>query len=358
MLSFNLVVSAQTTYNYTCPEEYRAARLELLYNLAVKVIDDEPAIENYLDNNREGDDFNFQGAYCRDSSYRALLCTGRNGRICVNELWYKTGDEVEAEGGNPKTIRTKSRFISIADYNEDKYQCRKFITGTNLTDYDRRFSNYNLAYVLLKAYQMDDIYTSWTLFYYKRLEDYFLAYPSGDEVIKNYINYTVDIDESRMVPPLLETKDFLENLFACVKDLEDISYLNLRYDGKPDLSSLFDYAYTSQFDLENCRAYGDENQCRCLENGGIWIAIGCVDPTPVGVLTRLVQLGLGIMGGVALIQIIYAGIMYQSGNEEKIRKAREQLLATLTGLAVLVFSVLIVQILGVNLLDTVPAGLL
>ncbi|BCX13916.1 MAG: hypothetical protein KatS3mg085_448 [Candidatus Dojkabacteria bacterium] len=107
----------------------------------------------------------------------------------------------------------------------------------------------------------------------------------------------------------------------------------------------------------DCCAPGDF-ECRCLQSGGVWTAVGCIDPSPVGVLTRLVQLGLGIMGGVALIQIIYAGIMYQSGNEEKIRKAREQLLATLTGLAVLVFSVLIVQILGVNLLDTIPAGLL
>jgi hypothetical protein len=64
------------------------------------------------------------------------------------------------------------------------------------------------------------------------------------------------------------------------------------------------------------------------------------------------------MGGVALIQLILAGIAYQQGNEEKIKEARNKVLATLTGIAVLVFSVLILRIIGVNILDVIPDGLI
>jgi hypothetical protein len=94
----------------------------------------------------------------------------------------------------------------------------------------------------------------------------------------------------------------------------------------------------------------------CREKGGIFIAIGCVDPTPTGIITGLIRLSFGVMGGVALIQLILAGIAYQSGDEAKIKEARSKVIATLTGIAVLVFSVLILRILGINVLDVIPSG--
>ncbi len=96
----------------------------------------------------------------------------------------------------------------------------------------------------------------------------------------------------------------------------------------------------------------------CYERGGIWIAIGCVDPTPLGIMTRLIQTAIGVMGGVALIQLIMAGIAYQRGKEEDIQKYKQKVIATLTGLVVLVFSVLILRIIGVNVLDIVPSNFL
>lgn len=108
--------------------------------------------------------------------------------------------------------------------------------------------------------------------------------------------------------------------------------------------------------LENCN--NDPTCEQCVGQGGIWIAIGCVDPSPVGILTRIVQTGIGVMGGVALVQLIYAGIMYQSGVQERIAKARQSVMSTLIGLAVLVFSILILQVIGVNVLDITSAGFL
>lgn len=95
---------------------------------------------------------------------------------------------------------------------------------------------------------------------------------------------------------------------------------------------------------------------QCFETGGIYTAIGCIDPTPTGIITGLIRIALGVMGGVALLQMIYVGLLYQMGNTEKIKGARDQLIATLTGIALLVFSVLILRILGVNILDILPEG--
>ena len=94
----------------------------------------------------------------------------------------------------------------------------------------------------------------------------------------------------------------------------------------------------------------------CRERGGIYTAIGCVDPTPIGILTGLIRVAFGVTGGVALIQLIMAGIAYQSGQEEKIQEAKKRVFATIGGLAVLVFSVLILRIIGVNVLDVLPIG--
>lgn len=95
---------------------------------------------------------------------------------------------------------------------------------------------------------------------------------------------------------------------------------------------------------------------QCFDTGGIYTAVGCIDPTPTGIITGLIRIALGVMGGVALLQMVYVGILYQQGNTEKIKGARTQLIATLTGVAVLVFSVLILRIIGVNILDVIPAG--
>jgi len=94
----------------------------------------------------------------------------------------------------------------------------------------------------------------------------------------------------------------------------------------------------------------------CTAGGGIPTAIGCVDASPLGIITGLIRIALGVVGGIALLQLILVGIQYQRGEEAEIKKARDRLFATLTGVAVLVFSVLILRILGVNILDVIPAG--
>ncbi|GAB4283487.1 MAG: hypothetical protein Kow0081_0070 [Candidatus Dojkabacteria bacterium] len=95
----------------------------------------------------------------------------------------------------------------------------------------------------------------------------------------------------------------------------------------------------------------------CRERGGIYTAIGCIDPTPIGIITGIIRITLGIIGGVALIQIILAGVAFQSGQEAQIEAAKKRLFATFGGLLLLIFSVLILRIIGVNVLDVLPEGI-
>lgn len=96
--------------------------------------------------------------------------------------------------------------------------------------------------------------------------------------------------------------------------------------------------------------------CACRVQGGVWTGIGCTDTTPAGLITGLIRIVYGVMGGVALIMLIYAGIMYQTGNEANVKKARESIIRTITGLIVLTFSILILRIIGINVLDILPSG--
>jgi hypothetical protein len=95
---------------------------------------------------------------------------------------------------------------------------------------------------------------------------------------------------------------------------------------------------------------------KCTELGGIWIALGCFDPSPIGVITGIIRITFGIVGGVSLILIIRAGLMYMNGNEGDIKKAREQLISIFQGLVIIIFSIVILRVLGINILDVLPQG--
>lgn len=91
---------------------------------------------------------------------------------------------------------------------------------------------------------------------------------------------------------------------------------------------------------------------------GTWTeAFGCIITSPEGVFTALIRISLGVMGGVALLRITYLGIITaQSKDDGKIAEARKGVLATLGGIAIVVLSVLILRVLGVNIFDIVPPG--
>lgn len=109
-----------------------------------------------------------------------------------------------------------------------------------------------------------------------------------------------------------------------------------------------------------CNQIADESQkedcltCAGGEQGeeGIWTAIGCIKKEPEEIVGKLIRLGLGIGGGVALLMILSAGFMLtvSQGNPQKTGQAKEMVTAAVTGLLFIIFSVTILQFIGFSVL--------
>ncbi len=92
----------------------------------------------------------------------------------------------------------------------------------------------------------------------------------------------------------------------------------------------------------------------CLNNGGIWTAATCVDATVQSFIEKtLLGWGIGLAGTIALLCIIYAAFRIQTsrGNPEGIKKAQELLTSCIMGLMLIIFSVFILRLIGVNILQ-------
>lgn len=89
------------------------------------------------------------------------------------------------------------------------------------------------------------------------------------------------------------------------------------------------------------------------DDKGINTALGCI---PVGSTNEFVgwflRWAIGIAGGVAFILMLIAGfqIMTASGNPEKIQGGKELLNAAISGLVLIVFSVFLLKLIGVDIL--------
>lgn len=82
-------------------------------------------------------------------------------------------------------------------------------------------------------------------------------------------------------------------------------------------------------------------------------ALGPIDVTNAGAFIKTIfALLLSLSGGIALILIIISGyrIMMAQGDPEKVKGAREMLTSAIIGLLFMIFSVSILQILGVDIL--------
>ncbi len=88
-------------------------------------------------------------------------------------------------------------------------------------------------------------------------------------------------------------------------------------------------------------------------NGGSCpTAIGNVATDPAGFVHDLFAVILGISGGIAVVLIIISGykLMVSQGNSEKLQGAREQFTAAIVGLLFIILSLVILQVIGVDIL--------
>jgi hypothetical protein len=84
----------------------------------------------------------------------------------------------------------------------------------------------------------------------------------------------------------------------------------------------------------------------------VWTAIGCINTDPSVFVTRLLTFGISIAGGIAFLLILLGGfqVMTAAGNPEQMNGGRELISAAITGLILIIFSVVILKIIGVDIL--------
>ncbi len=106
-----------------------------------------------------------------------------------------------------------------------------------------------------------------------------------------------------------------------------------------------------------CNRYTDSSEnskcTKCLLDGGYYSAVGCIYFQPERfIFFNVFGLGLRLAGLYVFLCIIYSAIQIQfaRGNPEKIKSEKERITSCIIGLLVIIFSVFILKIVGVNIL--------
>ena len=102
--------------------------------------------------------------------------------------------------------------------------------------------------------------------------------------------------------------------------------------------------------LPPCAEWKDPNNKEiCLS---IDTAVGPIKTDPKDFVTNIYSLVLGLAGGIALILILISGYRFiaSHGNPEALQGARDQLISAIIGLLFIIFSFVILQVIGVDIL--------
>lgn len=94
-------------------------------------------------------------------------------------------------------------------------------------------------------------------------------------------------------------------------------------------------------------------QCEFDSSGGIKTAIGCLPYSPVVLVNSLVRFLIAVGSGVALLIMAVAAIQMttQGSDPNSLKSARQRFVNAASGLVFIIFSVLILKIIGVDILQ-------
>lgn len=88
------------------------------------------------------------------------------------------------------------------------------------------------------------------------------------------------------------------------------------------------------------------------KNGGSWTALGCIDTTPDGFVSWFLTGAIGIGGGVAFLIMLWGvfTMITSAGNPERLNQGREIIVSAIAGLIMIIFSVFLLRVIGVDIL--------
>lgn len=105
-----------------------------------------------------------------------------------------------------------------------------------------------------------------------------------------------------------------------------------------------------------CKSVTTQNgACKsCFDGGGAWTALGCFGgETPNDFIASFIRLGTGLGGGVAFLLILVSGFqrITSAGNPEKLHEAKDLMTAAISGLLLIIFSIFLLRLVGVDILQ-------
>jgi len=85
---------------------------------------------------------------------------------------------------------------------------------------------------------------------------------------------------------------------------------------------------------------------------GFWTAIGCIPTDPINATRNLLDFMLGVGGFFVVVQILIGSfqLLTSRGNTQKLQEARERITNSVIALLFIVFSVTIIEFVGVRVL--------
>lgn len=175
--------------------------------------------------------------------------------------------------------------------------------------------------------------------------------------IVNTFSFFTNFAKNNLLQPIIDlyTSIVRGNISSCYTGIQSIpdpndpncKCINVITPAPEYLSALNDFCQR-QSKIE------DRNACMaCANDGGVFSGIGCVKTDTKKFIEETVfGMGIGLAGGLALLCIIYAAFMMQSsqGNPEKLKKAQEMITSCIMGLMLIIFSVFILKLIGVDIL--------
>lgn len=91
----------------------------------------------------------------------------------------------------------------------------------------------------------------------------------------------------------------------------------------------------------------------CFESGGIWTSLGCISNQDTeGIVDKILTIGISLAGGVALLIILAAAFILSTsqGEPKRTNEAKEMLTQAIIGLLFIIFSITILEFIGVKIL--------
>lgn len=104
-------------------------------------------------------------------------------------------------------------------------------------------------------------------------------------------------------------------------------------------------------------AYKNTIKTGAPNSPGTATAIGCVPTDPIEFIGALLRFTVGIIGGISLLIMVMAvfQMITSAGNPDNLKQGHERFTSAIIGMLVVIFSVLLLRIIGVDILGLGPA---